>query len=725
MTHVNQPNTPAESRWYHEPRRILQTVLREIDAPEYDADAVVAHMKEVGYDTLVVNAGGIFDFFPSPLPFANPVKLMGERDILAEISSAVKAAGFRIITRVDFRGVERSRYDEHPEWFAAEPDGAPVVGGYNSVPLYAPCYTGRYRNEHATAFIDHILSTYPIDGIWHNSVHIGHTCYCETCRDDYRAATGHEIPIEESADDAAMERYWDWKAEKARANLTVLRGAVKNHGDDKAYVAEVFSMFDVAQPRRFGIDLYEAATYFDFLVSVAFLTANRPGAQWEPLSYAGSITRFLKALEPRKRSVILHGSNGNSFRYIGDPPQDLRTWLWEAASLGGSHWNCVFNGVHPGRTVDRRNAAITADVNSFLREFGELTVNSVPVTDALVYYSKPSKDMFGNDDIENDLCISAIRGAESALIDSHVQYGFAPDAGFDGDTIAGARLLILPNVICLSDHDCAIIREYVERGGSLLATHLTSGRDETGRLRDGFGLADVFGVTLPGRSPDDGPVLIDSSYDCYQFLAQREHPVLSGIADTELIMNGGTTVRVSAHNSADIVATTTAVIRNQPPEKAWVDDLSSGSPTIIARRFGNGRVVYCANQLDRLIFTNGHPDFRTVYTNAVAWLSGGVARLTTNAPASVHVALLASEKTSSYVVSLVNHTSHAARPLSEIAPVRAVVVRVTLPAVGVATRVLRSASAVRARLRGREALLEFDELHEFSSVEITYARESE
>nr|MBA2760915.1 hypothetical protein [Segetibacter sp.] len=73
--------------WYQKPLRIMHTVLREIDAKKYDANAVVDYLRKGGYNTLCVNAGGIVDFFQNPLPAANVNKLMGSRDILKEITT--------------------------------------------------------------------------------------------------------------------------------------------------------------------------------------------------------------------------------------------------------------------------------------------------------------------------------------------------------------------------------------------------------------------------------------------------------------------------------------------------------------------------------------------------------------------------------------------------------------------------------------------------------------
>ena len=61
-------------------------------------------------------------------------------------------------------------------------------------------------------------------------------------------------------------------------------------------------------------------------------------------------------------------------------------------------------------------------------------------------------------------------------------------------TWTSSRLLILPNIAALSTAQCAQLREYVRRGGSIVATHETSLYDEWGVRRADFGLADLFGA---------------------------------------------------------------------------------------------------------------------------------------------------------------------------------------------------------------------------------------
>ena len=134
-------NLQRELYWYQKPLRILQTVMREPDAENYDAKAVVHYMEETGSNTLVVNGGGIVDFFQNPLPAANVNSFMGKRDILKEITEACHAAGMRVIARVDFRGVEEKIFRQHPEWFSVDQQLKPKQLTYTRPELYSSCYT--------------------------------------------------------------------------------------------------------------------------------------------------------------------------------------------------------------------------------------------------------------------------------------------------------------------------------------------------------------------------------------------------------------------------------------------------------------------------------------------------------------------------------------------------------------------------------------------------------
>ncbi|RPI22022.1 MAG: hypothetical protein EHM61_23325 [Acidobacteria bacterium] len=700
--------------WYQRPLRILQTVLRESDARNYDAASVVRYMREAECNLLVVNAGGIVDFFQNPLPAANINPFMGERDILKEITTACKAAGIRVIGRVDFRGVEERVYREHRDWFSVDAAGSPVQLDYTRPRLYASCYTGYHRNEHAEAFVRYLLSNYQLDGIWHNAIAVSGICYCPRCQAAYRQAAAKDLPQPEKATQAELDRYMEWKSQAADRHMERMKKTVKSFGADKVYTAEVFSMFEAPAGMHSGIDLYNARDHFDFLVAVAFLTENRELIHYEDLTYANTVVRFLKSMAPEKEAIILYGGNGTSHRYVMDPPQDLKIWLWEALSAGGRFWNCSFTGMHPNATHDRRNAFNNVDAYRFVKEHEKVLSQQAPVATVGVYYSRPTRLFYRQKPEEGDRFDASIKGVENVLTENHIPFGFVADDQVDAKRLQKYRLLILPNVRCLSSREVALIKDYVRAGGNLLATYATSLHDANGKELTDFSLAEVFGCNYSGKK-------VNTRQDSYQYILQPGHPLVQADStDTELLINAAYTLLCKPREGAEVICTYVPRVHNQPPEKAWVQEWSREFPTLIQNSYGNGTVLYFANQPDQISYELGHPDLRQLLLRAVRLLAGSSIPVESTAPESVHIGLTRSaRRRGDYVLSLVNATSGPGRPVRRLVPVSDIKVKLRLEERALEDyQVLRAQGSCVLQQKDGELELRISRLEDFCALHI-------
>ncbi|WP_320122021.1 beta-galactosidase trimerization domain-containing protein [uncultured Sphaerochaeta sp.] len=664
----------GESYWYEKPLRILQTVLREVDAVNYNSTAVVEYMKQTYSNVLVINAGGIFDFFHNPLPTAHIVKQMGGRDILKEISSACNAAGIKVIVRVDFRGVTDEVFKKcPPDWFGKQEDGSPLLTKNTVTPLVAPCYNAYYRNEYAIEFINHLLSNYSIDGIWHNALLSDPICYCDRCKDSFKKATGKDLPVERVSEKQDLADYWQWKSVSANRNIQSIRDAVKLHGGDKVYVAEVFNMFDVDRSQRTGVDLDQIVDVFDFLVCVAFLTENAKYVSYSDLDYPSILLRYLNSLSDKKQPVVLFGGNGTSHRLVMDPPLDTRIWLWETVSLGGGMWNCVFNGNHPGLTHDRRNALIHVDAYRFLAENSESINGMAPYADVAVLYSKRNKDLFGSEDTLVDSYNLEIQGIERVLLENHVQHKIISGGQLNPQNLNDVRVLILPNAASLTTEDVLVIKDFVKRGGNLVSTYKSSLYDAEGNQLKNFSLSEVFGIAYSGSDED-------TYKDAYQCIEQADHPLLASIHDTEFIITGClTAICNKASNDAITITSHVPPVVNQPPEKAWREVYRTDYPSIIENSYHKGKSIYFASQLGKCIYTHGHTDFSTVFSNTLSYLLDNSFVLETNAPSTIHMNLLCkkeSEEGRRYILSLINHSTGLHRSVREVLAISDIEIRI-------------------------------------------------
>ncbi|WP_341227663.1 alpha-amylase family protein [uncultured Arcticibacterium sp.] len=646
----------SNEHWYQQPMRILQTVLRQPDAASYDTDSLLNYMNAVHANTLVINGGGIVDYFQNKMPMANVNPYMGKRDLLADIVKACHEQNIKVIARVDFRGVHKERYDLHPDWFAKDEKGEPIILNYTKPGLYAPCYNGHYRNEHSEAFINQLMDKYYIDGIWHNSVNFHDVCYCDVCQSLYQEEYGENVPVKASSEHK-WETYYKWNEKMASQQLAKMRAVVKKYGEDKSYAAEVFDMYRVEQQKHTGINLYSAAKYFDFFVTVSFIANNNADVRYKDIYYPAAIVKFLKSLEPEKSPVILFGGNGTEHRYTYDPPIDSRLWLWQAAANGGGFWNCYFNGDFPTNTLDQRNAHLASDAYQYLEKNEVLLDQLEPVTDIALFYSKASGQLVGDEDFG-----FPIRGMLRLLEENHYQYGFLSDRNLTRKDLDKYKVLLMPNVAAISKADLYLIKDWVNDGGSLLATHKTSLFDDLGVSRSDFGFSELFGASYSGEE-------INTSIDCYQTIENRTE-ILKGFEQTKLLHNGGQTLLVNAKGKAKILTGYLPKINNQPPENAFPDSWDSKNPIMLSNTYGKGKVVYFSNQVAKLNYTIGHPDYNDLLVNSINSLLGEHLSLKTNAPASVNIYLNKSKsEEGTYQLALVNTSGATQRPFRSLIPV--------------------------------------------------------
>ncbi len=89
------------------------------------------------------------------------------------------------------------------------------------------------------------------------------------------------------------------------------------------------------------------------------------------------------------------------------------------------------------------------------------------------------------------------------LTRNHVLYDVLPVHRLAKFDLAGYEVILLRNIAFLSDDDCRRLREFVQAGGTLLATNSSSLFDETWARREDYGLADVFGVSAGDEGKPD------------------------------------------------------------------------------------------------------------------------------------------------------------------------------------------------------------------------------
>ncbi len=284
-------------------------------------------------------------------------------------------------------------------------------------------------------------------------------------------------------------------------------------------------------------------------------------------------------------------------------------------------------------------------------------------------------------------------GWYQALVESRIPFEMVHDRLLDAAHTDAFKTLILPNIAALSDAQCLLLRQFVEGGGSLVATYETSLHDEWGVRRKDFGLADLLGVSFAGQV--EGPM--QNSYLCLETdpATGKRHPLLAGLEEAPRIINGVRRLEVEA--TAKFGAPPLTLMPSYPDlpmEKVYPRVLRTDKAQVFLRELGKGRVVYFPWDIDRTFWEVLAPDHLKLLRNAVVWATKEEPVVTVAGPGVLDVTVWCQK--ASLTVHLVNLTNPMMMkgPARELVPVGQQKVRLRLPE-GVRARRVRLLGSAR------------------------------
>ncbi len=270
----------------------------------------------------------------------------------------------------------------------------------------------------------------------------------------------------------------------------------------------------------------------------------------------------------------------------------------------------------------------------------------------------------------------------------------------------GPRLsvLILPNLAAMSESQCQAVRQFVERGGSLIATGQTSLYDRWGEPRADFALADLFGAHVDRRPrqldrsrPETGrrnrrTATSGSRPSCGQkSMARRSapnlrspdsrHPILAGFDETDILPFGGWLGGIQAAAGAEVLATFIPSFPIYPPETSWMRQPRTNIPGLIVSTAKQGsRIAYLPADLDRRFARDNLPDHGDLLGQSRPMGLGRVDSLDRRRSRGSSIAISTGRRTR-LILHLVNLTSAGTgrAPVHELIRIGPLRVRVQIP----------------------------------------------
>lgn len=450
--------------------------------------------------------------------------------------------------------------------------------------------------EFARSQLREIVSQYPFDAVFLDMMFWPGVCLCSNCQSAYRRETGLAIPTVVNWWDPEWCRFQAVRERWLKDQQDYLSGAIKQDFSGPVFrnSAGVFGGWQrgesVALARGndvMGGDL-QAGTGRLFAYGHAMTGLSSGGSQYMHTA-----------------SDYMSGAAG--LRNVGAQLNQA----FVAVTMGSQFM--AIDGVLPDGRIYEPTYDILAKVFEAIAPYADY-LGGRPVADVAVYFSPTANVDFAENGKPLDQCekrnsgphVAALEGASAALRRAHLPVTVVTEADL-GD-LDRYQVLVLPNLLRVSDEEVRAFRAYVERGGHVYASGFTSlvGRD--GEFYEDFALAELFGCSFDSIDQSKTVYLRPHSSGAVDAVTPAAYVSLGQTQVNKPFPEGASSfLRVRASEDAEVICEVTypygegqecsrlagwGSIFTAPP---WAD---TSQPSVVEHSFGRGKAIYSSCDLE-------------------------------------------------------------------------------------------------------------------------------
>lgn len=623
-------NVERAAAWFKNTRRMLHLDSHFAGFQDvysgFDAEAAAQIYADAGFQmvSFFAKCGGGYSYYPTKIGIMHPTC---RANYTGELTAELKKRGVRRLHYIAI-ACEREHHKKHPEWVL---NLQPLTWSKDQVinqDSVSMCFNSPYVEEVAIPQMKEIVRMYDVDGFFIDGIvqpFLQWNCYCPSCSEQFDKEVGGEIPKTDSDPKAFAYRKW--------ANRHMEALMEKIHGELSSVKPDIAFIFNFTWMAAYPI----TPPWF-----IPHVTWDTPTPQTGNYSWNFSMeSRYLNTLPDVPFSCMnTRGNNWGDYA-LREPEAFQHECAILLAACGGNYLSDI---PYPSGNPDPPVYEAFGAVNRRYKVLEPILKDSAPVKEAAVLHSADSvwskAPMKPHPEWVFTKAYYSVTGAHKALIELHTQMGII-NSQICVNTLQDYRVLILSDQRILSVREVEKIRDFVQNGGSLIATHETGTRDtKNGKLPE-FALSDVFGVKLSGG----GEVS-----NCYLRVT------------SELKKFGLPAMDVEAGGSYTKVIPTTAqkLLDLVPPYKGTrggPPDSQPEGPGVTINTFGKGKVIYCAADLFGGYFEKATPNMRKL----AAWMLEQVypteSRLIVLENAPINVEMFYNHKNGrEYFVHLINYS---------------------------------------------------------------------
>ncbi|MGD0776178.1 MAG: alpha-amylase family protein [Candidatus Solibacter sp.] len=678
---------PADERadgWFGRPMRWAQLTLVENDPGTYDLNFWLDYFRRTHSDAACLSAGGSVAYYPTKIPLHYRSQWLGAGDAFGDLVAGCRKLNMVVIARTDPHAAHQDVCDQHPDWIAVNAEGQKIR--HPVMPeLWITCALGPYNFDFMTGVTKEIVELYQVDGIFSNRWSGSGMCYCEHCRENFHAASGLDLPRTLNPHDPSRRAYMGWRQQRLFELWRLWDGEIRKINPAARYIP------NSGGGATSDLDMKTVGE----LAPILFADRQARSGVTPPWANGKNGKEYRSTMGAKPIGGIFSVGVEEAYRWkdsVQSAPE-IRLWVLDGIANGLRPWFTKF----AGSLNDRRWLPVVEELYGWHYRNERYLRNERPLARVAMVYSQQTSHFYGGQQARQKVEDHTL-GYYQALTEARIPFEMVHDRLLDAAHIEQFKVLIFPNIAALSSPQCAQIREYVQRGGGIVATHETSLYDEWGERRADFGLADLFGASYDGAID----ARMQNSYLRLETdpATGKRHPLLAGLDDTGRIINGVSRVHtktLGAYSNPPL--TLIPSYPDLPMEEVFPRIPKTDIPEVFVRETGKGRVVYFPWDIDRTFWEVLSVDHAKLLRNAVDWAANEARPVTVTGPGVLDVTIW--RQASSLTVHLVNLTNPMMMkgPLREFLPTPPQNVSVRLPDGAKAKKVHLLVSGVTPRVR--------------------------
>lgn len=656
LSFMNSGNDPEDKTWFDKPMRWAQLTLVENDPGNFDPDFWLDYFTRTHSDAACISAGGIVAYYPTKIKYHHRSLWMGDSDPLGYLVKGCRDMNMVVIARTDPHAIWPEEAGAHPEWVAVDREGNKRKH-WSNPELFVTCALGSYNFEFMNEVNKEIMSRYKLDGLFSNRW-AGHgVCYCESCRKKFYDYSSLDLPRVTDKLDPVYQKWREWRMKRLYDLWQLWDSEIRKINPAARFIPNGFPDKKIAGE----------------LSDILFTDHQARSGMIPPWDNGKRAKEYRAIMGKKPIGGIFSMGVEEQYRWKDSVQSEaeVRTWVADGTANGMRPWFTKFSGV----LYDKRWLSFVEDIYKWHYKAESYLRNEKPLASVGMVYSEQTRNFYGGERHQEDPDDHET-GMYHALIEARVPFEMVHDQYLDSGHIDQFKLLILPNIAALSDKQCRQIRDYVDKGGSIVATFETSLYNEKGGKRRDFGLSEILGVSFNGQV--EGPM--KNSYLRFTRKKGHSHPVIKDLENTTRIINGIYRLGIQPNIEFPSPITLIPSYPDLPMEHVYPRIPETDIREIYLREIGESRIVYFPWDIERTFWKILSPDHGKLIRNAVRWAMNEDPPVRVSGSGILDITIW--EQKNSITVHLVNLTNPMMMkgPYRELIPLTDQEVEIELPA---------------------------------------------